>query len=163
MKHIPILLAAIMLLPVFAKAQSDDPELEYIKKTYSKEKKTIVDEYMALDVQQGAKFWKIYGEYEAKREKLAVQRVNLVDEYVEKADGISATSADKIATAALTNTINLDRLNLETYNKLKAALGAIKAAKFIQLETYLQTAWRVVVQDYIPLISELDKTATKNQ
>jgi hypothetical protein len=41
---------------------------------------------------------------------------------------------------------------------MKKAVGAINAAKFMQLETYLQTAWRAVVQENIPLIRELEKT-----
>ena len=159
MKKFPLLfVAALILSPVFLSAQTQDPELDYIKQSYSKEKKTIVDEYMGLNVQEGAKFWAIYGAYEAKREKLAVARVKLIQDYVNKAEGITAAQADKIATAALTNTISLDKLNLEYYTKIKAAIGAVKAAKFIQLETYLQTAWKVFVQNNIPLISELDKT-----
>lgn len=158
MKHLIRLIAVFMLFPVFVKAQAPDPELDYIKQAYSKEKKTIVDEYMGLDVQQGAKFWSVYGAYEAKREKLAQERMKLIEEYVNTTDAITAASADKIAKAALTNTINLSKLNLEFYEKMKKAVGAINAAKFMQLETYLQTAWRSVVQENIPLISELEKT-----
>jgi hypothetical protein len=155
---LPVFIAALCLSPVFLNAQTADPELDYIKQSYSKEKKTIVDEYMGLNVQEGAKFWAIYGDYEAKREKLAVARLKLIEDYVGKADAITAAQADKIANGALNNTISLDKLNLEYYTKIKAALGAVKAAKFIQLETYLQTAWKVYVQNNIPLISELDKT-----
>ena len=118
----------------------------------------IVEEYMGLDVQQSAKFWPVYGAYETKREKLAVERLKVIEDYVNKADAITAAQADKTANAALNNSINLSRLNLETYTKMKAAIGAIRAAKFMQLETYLQTAWRGWVQENIPVIGELDKT-----
>jgi hypothetical protein len=57
-------------LSIFLVAQSGDPELDYIKDVYSKEKKIIVDEYMDLDVQDGAKFWPIYGAYESKGKNL---------------------------------------------------------------------------------------------
>ena len=113
---------------------------------------------MGLDVQQSAKFWPVYGAYEAKREKLAVERLKAIEDYVNKADGITAAQADKTATVALTNSVNLSKLNLDTYAKMKAAIGAVRAAKFMQLETYLQTAWRGWVQENIPVIGELDKT-----
>jgi len=158
MKRLFILTAAFLLSATFVKAQTADPELEYIKKAYSKEKKTIVDEYMGLDVQEGAKFWPVYGAYEAKREKLASQRLKLIEEYVSNADKITPALADKLANALLNNNVNLEKLNLEYYGKTKAAIGAVKAAKFMQLETYLQTTWRSVMQDNIPLIGELDKT-----
>jgi len=158
MKNLLTIAAVLVLTPMFLKAQSTDPELDYIKKSYSKEKKAIVDEYMALDVQQGAKFWPIYGAYEAKREKLAVARIKLIEGYIDQSDKITAAQADKAATGALTNSISLSNLNLEYYKKIKTALGAVKAAKFMQLETYLQTAWRAFAQENIPLIGELDKT-----
>jgi hypothetical protein len=160
MKHFIILLLATFMLPVFLNAQSGDPELDYIKKTYSKEKKDIVDQYMELNVQDGGKFWPVYSAYESKREKLASERLKLIQQYVDYSEGITNAQADKIATAALTNSVNLDKLNLEYYTKMKAAVGGIRAAKFIQLETFLQTSWRSYVQDNIPLISELDKTHT---
>ncbi|HTE24614.1 hypothetical protein [Flavitalea sp.] len=157
MKKLFILTAVFMLSIVFVKAQSADPELDYIKKAYSKDKKTLVEEYMALDVQEGGKFWPIYSEYEKKREKLATERLKLIEEYA-SLDSINAAQADKTANGALSNTISLDKLNQEYYGKLKKSLGAVKAAKLLQLEIYLQTAWKGFVQNNIPLIGELDKT-----
>ena len=143
MKKALLFTLAILFALTYAKAQATDPELDYIKKAYSKDKKTIVDEYMALDVQEGAKFWPVYGAYEASREKLAQERYGLINE------------------SALNNNINLEKLNLNTYGKVKKAIGPIKAAKYMQLETYLQTTWRVIIQDNIPLIGSLDKTQQK--
>ena len=158
MKNLIILTAFVLLTPVILKAQSADPELDYIKKAYSQDKKAIVEQYMGLDVQQSAKFWPVYGAYETRREKLAQERVKLIEKYVNSIDSLSPATADKLANAVLTNNVNLDRLNLEYYGKMKAAIGAVRAAKYIQLETYLQTAWRGFVQENIPLIGELDKT-----
>ena len=157
MKKLLILATVLLVSQSFLWAQTTDPELDYIKKLYSKEKKTIVDEYMGLDVQQGAKFWTVYAEYEGKREKLAKERLKLIDDYANTTE-ITAQNADKIAKAVLMNSVNLAKLNLETYEKIKKAVGAVNAAKFMQLETYLQTAWRAVIQEHIPLIGELEKT-----
>ena len=157
MKKLFILSTLFMFSIVFVKAQTEDPELEYIKKAYSKDKKTLVEQYMGLDVQDGGKFWPIYSEYEKKREKLATERLKLIEEYA-ALDSINDAQADKTANGALANTLDLDKLNKEYYGKLKKALGAVKAAKLLQLEIYLQTAWKGFVQNNIPLIGELDKT-----
>lgn len=77
------------------------------------------------------------------------------------ADKLTPALADKLATSVLTNNVNLDKLNLEYYGKMKTAIGAVKAAKYLQLETYLQTAWRSILQENLPLIGELDKTQNK--
>ena len=158
MKNFFILAVIVSLSPLFLNAQTADPELDYIKNAYSKEKKTIVAEYMDLDVKDGGKFWPVYAAYESRREKLALARVKLLDEYVEKAEGITAAQADKTAMAALANSVSLSNLNLEYYKKMKVAVGAVKAAKFMQLETYLQNAWRGFVQENVPLIKDLDNT-----
>jgi len=157
MKKVVILLGVVMLSNLFVKGQATDPELDYIKKAYSKDKKMIVDEYMALDVQEGGKLWPIYSEYEKKREKIATERWKLIEEYA-GLDSINAAQADKTASGALSNALALDKLNQEYYGKLKKALGPVKAAKLLQLEIYFQTAWKGFVQNNIPLISELDKT-----
>lgn len=161
MKNLFLFATMMLLAPALLKAQSADPELDYIKQAYSKEKKTIVDEYMSLNVQQGAKFWPVYGAYEAKREGLAQARVALVDEYVGYSAGITDAQADKTANAVLNNSISLSNLNLAYYKKMKKAVGAVNAAKFMQLETYLQTAWREYIQENIPVIGELQKTQKK--
>jgi hypothetical protein len=156
MKH--FLFTALLVLPtLFLGAQSNDPELDYIKKTYSQDKKTIVADYLTLTVDQGAKFWPLYANYEKKREKLAVERLKLIQKYIDQSDTITSSQADKIILGALNNSISLDKLNLDTYTKVKTAVGARKAAQFIQLESYLQTMWKSYVQENIPLIGELDK------
>jgi hypothetical protein len=73
MKKVLLVTSAILLLATFVNAQESDPELDYIKKAYSKDKKTIVEEYMQLNVQEAAKFWTAYGAYEKSREKLALE------------------------------------------------------------------------------------------
>ena len=157
MKNFFLLTAIVMFAPLLLTAQTTDPELDYIKKAYSRDKKVIVEQYMTLDVDQGAKFWSIYADYESKREKLAIERINAINEYI-GSNNLTDELADKLAKKALSNSVSLDKMNLDYYKKVKKAIGAVKAAKFIQLETYLQTAWRGFAQENIPLIGELDKT-----
>ena len=157
MKHFLFFTALLVLPTLFLSAQSNDPELDYIKKTYSQDKKTIVADYLKLTVDQGAKFWPLYANYEKRREKLAVERLKLIQKYIDQSDTITSSQADKIILGALNNSISLDKLNLDTYTKVKTAVGARKAAQFIQLESYLQTMWKSYVQENIPLIGELDK------
>src|SRR5829696_7637321 len=101
MKNLLILAAFFILSPISLIAQAADPELDYIKQAYSKEKKSIVEEFMGLDVKQAGKFWPVYAAYESKREKLAVSRLKAIEDYVNNADHITAAQADKTANAAL--------------------------------------------------------------
>ncbi len=154
--------AAILLVPtVFVNAQISDPELDYIRKTYAKEKKTIVNDYLELDSVQNAKFLPLFEAFETGREKLATERLDIIKEYAANVNNITPELADKLVSKGLDNNSSLDKLNAKYYKKMKKAIGAVNAAKFIQLEYYLQTTWRGAVQDNIPLIGELDKTQKK--
>ena len=154
-----VILSVVFLFSFsFLKAQTSDPEMDYIKKTYSKDKKTLVDQYMNLNVQDGGKFWSVYADYEANREKLAAARINLINQYVNGYDSLTPERTDKLLKASFDNTISLDKLNADYYEKYKKAVGAVNAAKYMQLEIYLQTMWKAVVQSNIPLIGQLDKT-----
>lgn len=158
MKKFLFLTISILFSVVFAKAQTGDPELDYIKKTYSKDKKTIVDEYMNLNAQDAGKFWPLYAEYEAKREKIAASRIDLITQYVNGYSTLTPEIADKLIKSSFDNTISLDKLNADYYEKIKKSIGAISAGKYMQLEIYLQTMWKAVVQSNIPLIGALNNT-----
>ena len=158
MKKLLFSAAAFLFTAGALVAQSSDPELDYIRAAYSRDKKVIVDEYLKLSTERRDKFAKLYDEFEMERTKLAKSRLALLEEYASKVDSLNDADADRIAKAVLENTISLDKLNLKFYNKMKQDLGAVDAAKFFQLEIYLQTTWRGIVQDNIPFIGDLDKT-----
>lgn len=161
MKKLFLLTTAILISSIYVKAQTADPELDFIRKAYSSDKKMLVDHYMNLEAADSVKFWPVYYSFETSRGKLARERMDVINEYVNNLSTLTPELADKLSRAALSNTVSLDKLNLDTYEKMKKAIGAINSARYMQLETYLQVTWKVVVQDYIPLIGSLDKTQQK--
>jgi hypothetical protein len=156
-KHL-ILAMAILLAGSATKAQTSDPESDYIRKTYSKDKKTLVSDYMTLNMQDSLKFWPIYADYEVKRQKLASIRIDLITQYVNGYNSLTPDATDKLITASFDNNISLDELNSDYYQRMKKAVGAVNSAKYMQLEIYLQTMWKAIVQSNIPLIGAIDKT-----
>jgi hypothetical protein len=158
MKKIIAFVAVAFFSSSIVNAQSGDPELDYIKKTYSKDKRTIVSEYMNLNLADSAKFWPLYGSYEVGRQQIASIRINLINQYVSGYDNLTPESTDKLVRASFDNNISLDKFNLDYYGKIKNAIGAVNAAKYMQLEIYLQTMWKAIVQSNIPLIGQLNNT-----
>ena len=63
-----------------------------------------------------------------------------------------------LAKGTLKSNLGYEKLYDKTYTKAKKAIGAINAAKFIQLEVYLQTAIRSQILDSIPFIGEIEKS-----
>ncbi len=161
MKKLLFLTAAILFSVAYLKAQTADPEMDYIKKTYSRDKQAIVNEYMNLNAQDSVKFWPLYNAYEMNREKIAQTRINLINAYVSGYGTLTPDAIDKLVKSSFDNNISQDKMNADYYDKFKKTIGIVNAAKYMQLEIYLQTMWKAVVQSNIPLIGALDKSQQK--
>lgn len=113
---------------------------------------------MALNPADSTKFWPLYGTYEASRQQIATVRLNLINQYVSGYQSLTPESTDKLVKASFDNNMSQDKLNAEYYGKIKSAIGVVNAAKYMQLEIYLQTMWKAIVQSNIPLIGQLNST-----
>jgi hypothetical protein len=157
-----LLLVLGMIVSINAIAQSGAKEdIDIIQSSYGKSKQELVKTYMDLQEPQAAAFEKVYEDYEAERKVLGRKRMELLNDYVTNYATLTDAKADEIAKATLKNNMAYEKLYSKYYDKVKKAVGAVNAAKFIQLETALQTAIKGETQDAIPFIGEIDR-AKKN-
>ncbi|TCN57675.1 hypothetical protein D0809_13900 [Flavobacterium circumlabens] len=152
----------LLLLLVFAfsytlSAQTQD-DITVIQNLYGQSKAEIINEVMQLTEPKLSLFDKIYKDYETERTNLGVKKLQIIENYGANYLQLTDEKADELATAALKNNLEYEKLYTKTYKKAKKVIGAKDAAKFIQLEVYFQTAIRAEIQDAIPFIDELDKT-----
>mgnify|MGYP003603696459 FL=1 len=149
----------IFFLATFSSyAQSSFKEdLDVVQSVYGKSKSDLVKEYMNLSDTQSAAFTKVYDSYEAQRKALGQTKFQLLNDYAANYATLTDEKADQLAKAALKNEIDYEKLFSKKKKKKKKAVGSINAAKFIQLEVYLQTTIRNEIQNSIPFIGELDK------
>ncbi|MCV9926188.1 hypothetical protein OIU83_00875 [Flavobacterium sp. LS1R49] len=153
------LVALVLVVSASSFAQSLVKEdVEVIQRIYGRSKAELVKQYMNLSDVQTAAFQKVYDGYEAERKSLGQQRMQLLDDYAKNYATLTDAKADELTKGALKNDLAYEKLYSKTYSKAKKAIGAINAAKFIQLEVYLQTAIRSEIQDSIPFIGEIEKT-----
>jgi hypothetical protein len=111
---------------------------------------------MQIPEQQATAFWSLYDAYETDRRELGTRRYELIAEFADNYKNLTDEKADKIALGLLDNTIKLDKLHETYYGKIKKATSAITAAKFMQLEIYLQSQIRSEIQETIPFIGEIE-------
>ena len=160
MKKVILLLAVVFSTTAFAQSTLKD-DVDVVQSVYGKSKSELVSQYMALTGTQAADFTKIYDSYEAERKKLGQEKIQLINQYATDYGALTDDKADVIAKGALKNNVAYDKLYLSYYEKVKKAVGAVNAAKFIQLEVYLQTEIRSSLQNAIPFVGELDMTKVK--
>lgn len=149
----------ILVISVNLSAQSSFKyDVDVIQSIYGKTKTDLVKECMGLSDTDNVAFQKVYDDYETERKVLGQKKIEIINDYGTNYSTLTDIKADELIKATLKNNLDYEKLYNKTYTKAKKAIGAINAAKFIQLEVYLQTTVRVEIQDSIPFIGELDKT-----
>lgn len=152
-----ILVMAVASFSSYAQSSFKE-DVDVVQSIYGKSKSDLVKEYMNLSDTQAVAFTKVYDDYEAERKALGQTKFQLINDYATNYATLTDAKADELAKGALKNNLNYEKLYTKTYGKAKKAIGSINAAKFIQLEVYLQTTIRDEIQNAIPFIGELDKT-----
>lgn len=151
-----ILILAIASFSSYAQSFTED--LEVVQSVYGKSKSELVKQYMNLSDVQAIAFSKVYDDYETQRKALGQTKFKLINDYAANYETLTDAKADELAKGTLKNHIAYEKLYCKTYSKAKKAIGSINAAKFIQLEVYLQTIIRSEILEAIPFIGELDKS-----
>ena len=160
MKKITIF-AAALLLSVGSFAQSNKEDIDIIQSVFGKQKKEIISAYMTIPEKKSAQFWKLYDQYEDARKKLGRQRIALIEDYANHYDKLTDAKAADLATKKLAWNAAYAKFQQTYFTKFSPVIGGIQAAKFMQLEDYIENSIRVAVSDEIPFIGQLEQTKQK--
>jgi len=136
-------------------SQTDKEDLAIVKAVFNKEKKMLVQDYMNFSTPNDA-FWAEYDAYEAKRSELSMQRVQILSDYATQYETLNDAQAEALVKRIASNDASFLSLEKSYFKKMTKVTGAKNAAKFFQLENYLQTVVRKKIMENIPFIDELD-------
>jgi hypothetical protein len=145
-------LLILFALPLISNAQQINDEIKLIQSAFGMEKRALVEQYMELPADSG--FWPVYEAYEIERRELMKARILLINEYLEKLPNLTETDADQLAIKAMKNNSSLNGLTAKHYKNVKKSIGAINAAKFVQLENYVQNTILLAITESLPFIGE---------
>jgi hypothetical protein len=109
--------------------------LDAARKDLRTEKQGMIDQAMALEAGDKAKFWQIYQGFQKELDAIWDVRLTNVKKYAETYQAMTDPVADQIAGSALTNEQQLTALKKKYYAQFKTALGAKSAARWLQIET----------------------------
>jgi hypothetical protein len=139
-------------------ASAEDQNIkEYVallRKDVRSQKSAVMSEVMQLDPDQAAKFWPIYRDYDAELSKLNDLRVANIKEYAASYNNLTDPKADEL----IRNAISYQKQRLELlanyYDKVKDALGAVTAARFLQVESQLLLIIDLQIDSSLPIAGE---------
>ncbi|WCT14940.1 hypothetical protein [Mucilaginibacter jinjuensis] len=137
-------------------AQVSKEDVAITQAYFKKDKKALVHDVLKLSDAQGHAFWPVYEAYEAKRVAISNKRIAIINDYLKGYHTLTGQEATALTGRLFANDKALLDLQKSFFNKFVTAVGGLNAAKFYQLEYYVQSVVRMRVQDTIPYIGETD-------
>jgi hypothetical protein len=122
-----------------------------LRKDVRSEKFAVMDAVMQLDLDQSAKFWPIYRDYDAESTKLNDLRVANIQEYARTYSQLTDAQADALIQKALSYQKQRNELLARYYDRMKQAVGAVTAARFVQVENQLLQIIDLQIESSLPL------------
>lgn len=118
------------------------------------QKAEIMGAVMQLDIDQSAKFWPIYDEYDVELTRLNDMRVANIKDYANNYDQMTDAKADELVQKTLDYRKQRGELVTKYYGRVKAALGSIQAARFLQVEEQLLTLIDLQIASSLPIVAQ---------
>ncbi len=128
--------------------------ISLIRQNVRQEKAEIMGSVMMLSADDASKFWPIYNEYDAELNKLNNLRVENIKEYARTYDQMTDAKADEIIQSAMAYQKARSELLSKTYDRLKQAVGAITAARFVQVEHQLLLLIDLQITSELPVVAK---------
>ena len=147
-----LLVVLAMALTVSAAVAGEDAYLELLKSDVRAEKVAIVTEVMEFTDAEAERFWPVYREYDRQLQMIVNDRIRMIKHFAENYGNFDDKKAKKIAENALSlesRRTNLKRKFLPRFSK---AVGARRAAQFLQLERQVNLLIELQVASELPLI-----------
>jgi hypothetical protein len=128
--------------------------IELMRSNVRDQKAEIMGAVMQLNIDDSAKFWPIYSEYDAELTKLNDLRVQNIEEYARDYPQMTDEKADALIQKSLEYQTLRSQLLAKYYLQVKQALGATTAARFIQVEHQLLLIIDLQIASSLPIVGE---------
>lgn len=128
--------------------------IELLRSNVRQQKAEIMGAIMRLTAEDATKFWPIYSEYDAELAKLNNLRAANIQEYARTYQTMNDAKADELIQNALQYHKQRSELLAKYYERVKQSLGAIQAARFVQVENQLLLIIDLQINSALPIVDE---------
>jgi hypothetical protein len=133
-------------------AQNIQAYVELLRSDVRQQKAEMMGSVMALSAADAAKFWPLYKDYDAELTKLNDLRVANIQEYANSYTQMTDAKADELIRNGLAYRKKRSELLEKYYERVKQALGAITAARFLQVEDQLLLLIDLQIDSSLPIV-----------
>ncbi|HVN81714.1 MAG TPA: hypothetical protein VMW38_22195 [Terriglobia bacterium] len=116
------------------------------------QKVSIITDMMQFSPQEASIFWPIYTQYDTDLTKLADERLQLIKDYAANYGKLTDAKADELITKSADILGRRLELQKKYYQIFREKLGALKAAKFTQVEHQLLLIIDLQIASSLPVL-----------
>lgn len=128
--------------------------IELMRSNVRQQKAEMMGAVMQLSADDAAKFWPIYSEYNAELTKVNNLRVENIQDYARNYSHMTDEKADQLIQNALDYRKQRSELLAKYYGLVKQSLGAVTAARFLQVEDQLLLIIDLQIDASLPIVGE---------
>ena len=151
MKKILICLC-LALVPALASATELDKYVEMLRNDVRTAKVRLITEALEMNSAQSDKFWPIQREYETQLAKLQDERIAMIKQYAADYETMNDAKATALMNHALKLQDQRSALLKKYAGKVSKGVSPIIAARYVQVEAFVQSLVDVQVRSEVPLI-----------
>jgi hypothetical protein len=126
--------------------------VQLLRTDVRQQKAEIMGSVMMLSAADAAKFWPIYTEYDTELSKLNDQRLANIHDYAVNYAQMTDAKADELIQNAMAYQKQRGELLAKYYDHVKQELGAITAARFVQVEHQLLSLIDLRIAAELPIV-----------
>lgn len=128
--------------------------IDLLRADVRQQKTEVLGAVMELSAADAAKFWPIYNEYDKELTKVNDSRAANIQEYARTYREMTDQKADELIRNAFTYQKQRSELLAKYYDRVKEALGAATAARFVQVEQQLLLIIDLQIDSSLPIVGQ---------
>jgi hypothetical protein len=128
--------------------------INLLREDVGAEKAKLLGAVMQFDAEDAAKFWPIYRDYDSELKKVNDLRVANILEYSRSYNALTDEKADELIKNAMAYQKQRYELLGKYYERIKKELGAVTAARFVQVEHQLLAIIDLEIASSLPVVGE---------
>ena len=128
------------------------PAIAELRQEAGQDRRNIVRANMLLTETESARFWPLYDEYRAERNKIGDRRVRLVTDFLAQQNSMSEDQARALANEDFAIGKDTSELKAKWYAKMTKVLSERTIARFFHIDEKLDAAADLALAANIPLI-----------
>jgi len=128
------------------------PAIAELRQEAGQDRREIVRANMLLTETESARFWPLYDQYRAERQKIGDRRVRLITDFLAQKNSMSEDQARDLANEDFAILKDTSELKTKWYKKMTKELSERTIARFFHIDEKLDAAADIALAANIPLI-----------